>query len=204
MSKKKGLSFDDKRTRMLEIFTESKTFFTLKELEKVAPKQKGIVLPSVKEVLQSLVDDDVVSSDKCGTQTVYWCLPSQAVQKKRCKIASLTENLQTKYVLRQQLLQRRDELRSCHQDTEERIQLIEKVNELESQLKMLKEQLDIYKESDPEVLAEIRSVSHIAWEAANRWTDNIFSIRSWVASKFGLPSSEFDKNFGIPEDLDYI
>jgi len=42
MSKKKGLSFDDKRTRMLEIFTDSKTFFTLKELEKVAPKQKGI------------------------------------------------------------------------------------------------------------------------------------------------------------------
>ncbi|EME26811.1 Meiotic nuclear division protein 1 [Galdieria sulphuraria] len=204
MSKKKGLSFDDKRTRMLEIFTESKTFFTLKELEKVAPKQKGIVLPSVKEVLQSLVDDDVVSSDKCGTQTVYWCLPSQAVQKKRCRIASLTEHLQAKYALRQQLFQRRDELRNSHQDTEERTHFIEQINELESKLKLIQEQLDIYKESDPEVLAEIRNVSHIAWEATNRWTDNIFSIRSWVTSKFGLPSSEFDKNFGLSEDFDYI
>ncbi|KAK4528531.1 hypothetical protein GAYE_SCF59G6475 [Galdieria yellowstonensis] len=204
MSKKKGLSFDDKRTRMLEIFTESKTFFTLKELEKVAPKQKGIVLPSVKEVLQSLVDDDVVSSDKCGTQTVYWCLPSQAVQKKRSRIASLTEKLQSKSDQKQQLLEKREELRNCHQDTEERTQLIEQINALESQIEHVKEQLNIYKESDPEVLAEIRNVSQIAWEAANRWTDNIFSIRSWVSSKFGLPSSEFDKNFGIPEDLEYI
>jgi len=204
MSKKKGLSFDDKRTRMLEIFTDSKTFFTLKELEKVAPKQKGIVLPSVKEVLQSLVDDDVVSSDKCGTQTVYWCLPSQAVQKKRSRIASLTEKLQSKSDQKQQLLEKREELRNCHQDTEERTQLIEQINALESQIEHVKEQLNIYKESDPEVLAEIRNVSQIAWEAANRWTDNIFSIRSWVSSKFGLPSSEFDKNFGIPEDLEYI
>lgn len=39
------------------------------------------VFQSVKEVLQSLVDDGVVSSDKCGVQTVFWCLPSEAVQK---------------------------------------------------------------------------------------------------------------------------
>lgn len=82
--------------------------------------------------------------------------------------------------------------------------MIEQINELESQLEQTQKQLHIYKESDPEVLAEIRNVSQIAWEAANRWTDNIFSIRSWVTSKFGLPSSEFDRNFGIPEDLDYI
>lgn len=92
------------------------------------------MLPSVKEVLQSLVDDDVVSSDKCGTQTVYWCLPSQAVQKvspftnseieciyyflkKRSRIASLTEKLQSKSDQKQQLLEKREELRNCHQDT---------------------------------------------------------------------------------------
>lgn len=39
------------------------------------------VFQSVKEVLQSLVDDGLVSSDKCGVQTVFWCLPSEAVQK---------------------------------------------------------------------------------------------------------------------------
>ena len=41
MSKKKGLSFEEKRKRMLDIFYDSKDFYLLKELEKIAPKQKG-------------------------------------------------------------------------------------------------------------------------------------------------------------------
>jgi len=43
MSKKRGLSLEEKRTRMLEIFYEKKDFFLLKELEKIAPKEKGKV-----------------------------------------------------------------------------------------------------------------------------------------------------------------
>ena len=41
-SKKKGLSFEEKRNRMMELFFERKEFFHLKELEKIAPKSKGI------------------------------------------------------------------------------------------------------------------------------------------------------------------
>eukprot|EP00871_Galdieria_phlegrea_P002884 jgi/Galph1/3597/GphlegSOOS_G2308.1 len=204
MSKKKGLSFEEKRSRMLEIFTNSKTFFTLKELEKVAPKQKGIVLPSVKEVLQSLVDDDIVSVDKCGTQTVYWCLPSQAVQKKRKRIALLAEKIQTSKEAYEKLSKQREQLQESQHDSDEKTSLISDIDSLESKRNHLKEQLDIYAECDPETLSEMKKVSQIALEAANRWTDNIFSIRSWVSSKFGLQGSEFDKHFGIPEDFDYI
>jgi hypothetical protein len=41
MSKKRGLSLEEKRTRMLEIFYEKKDFFLLKEMEKIAPREKG-------------------------------------------------------------------------------------------------------------------------------------------------------------------
>jgi hypothetical protein len=76
----------------------------LKELEKVAPKSKGIgmlleaplrrdqltfildpiltpliVLQAVKEVLQSLVDDDLVDSEKIGTSIYFWAFPSKAL-----------------------------------------------------------------------------------------------------------------------------
>lgn len=40
--------------------------FQLKELEKLGPK-KGIISQTVKDVVQSLVDDDLVSKDKIGT-----------------------------------------------------------------------------------------------------------------------------------------
>ncbi|GJY68713.1 meiotic nuclear division protein 1 homolog isoform X2 [Tanacetum coccineum] len=38
----------------------------LKELEKLGPR-KGVISQSVKDVVQSLVDDDLVSKDKIGT-----------------------------------------------------------------------------------------------------------------------------------------
>lgn len=38
----------------------------LKELEKSGPK-KGVITQSVKDVVQSLVDDDLVFKDKIGT-----------------------------------------------------------------------------------------------------------------------------------------
>ena len=41
MSKKRGLSVEEKRTRIRELFYEKKDFFLLKELEKIAPKEKG-------------------------------------------------------------------------------------------------------------------------------------------------------------------
>jgi len=52
-------------------------FFQLKELEKIGPKLKGIVSQSVKEILQSLVDDGLVSADKIGSSNFFWSFPSQ-------------------------------------------------------------------------------------------------------------------------------
>ncbi|KAG5460541.1 MAG: Mnd1 family-domain-containing protein [Olpidium bornovanus] len=58
-------------------------FFQLKELEKIGPKQKGIVAQSVKEALQSLVDDNLVTMEKIGTSNYYWSFPSTALQQVR-------------------------------------------------------------------------------------------------------------------------
>lgn len=45
------------------------------ELEKIAPKEKGITMQSVKEVVQSLVDDHQVDSEKIGTSIYFWSFP---------------------------------------------------------------------------------------------------------------------------------
>lgn len=66
-----------------------KDFFNLKELEKIAPKEKGIISQSVKEVVQSLVDDGLVDTDKIGSSVYFWAFPSKAsnnVSFPRCHI----------------------------------------------------------------------------------------------------------------------
>jgi hypothetical protein len=40
----------------------------------------GIVLPSVKEVLDSLRADDLVNSDKIGAGNFFWSFPSKTHQ----------------------------------------------------------------------------------------------------------------------------
>jgi predicted transcriptional regulator len=47
----------------------------LQELEKIAPKQKGIIAQAVKDVVQGLVDDGLVESERIGTSIYYWSYP---------------------------------------------------------------------------------------------------------------------------------
>ena len=73
MSKRaKPLSFEEKRKRLAEIFYETKDFWTLKEIEKMGSKQKGIVLQSIKEILDSLVSDNLVTCEKIGTSIYFY------------------------------------------------------------------------------------------------------------------------------------
>lgn len=39
---------------------------------------------------------------------------------------------------------------------------------------------------------------------ANKWTDNIDDIKSWCKNKFYMEENVLNKQFGIPEDLDYL
>ncbi|KAH0616045.1 hypothetical protein JD844_026836 [Phrynosoma platyrhinos] len=178
-SKKRGLSAEEKRTRMMEIFFETKDVFQLKDIEKIAPKEKGITAMSVKEVLQSLVDDGMVDTDRIGTSNYFWAFPSKALHARRRKL----EELQTQA---------------------ERAALTKELTALRQKKDQLKAEIDKYKECDPDVVEEIREANKIAKEAANRWTDNIFAVKSWAKRKFGFEDSKIDKTFGIPEDFDYI
>lgn len=87
---------------------------------------------------------------------------------------------------------------------DERTELLQNVAKKEELCQQLSEELEHFKECDPEVLEKMRKETKIAHEAANRWTDNIFTIKSWCTKKFGVEEKTIDKNFGIPEDFDYI
>jgi predicted transcriptional regulator len=48
-------------------------------LEKIAPKEKGITEQSVKDVVQGLVDDGLVDTDKIGTSVYFWAFPRYSI-----------------------------------------------------------------------------------------------------------------------------
>lgn len=87
---KKGMSLEQKREECLKVFTESAEFFNAKEVEKLASK-RGLPAQTVKDVLQSLVDDNMVVVDKIGIGNYYWAFPSAVGQKRKAALAGLED-----------------------------------------------------------------------------------------------------------------
>uniref|UniRef100_A0A803K7M4 Meiotic nuclear division protein 1 homolog n=1 Tax=Xenopus tropicalis TaxID=8364 RepID=A0A803K7M4_XENTR len=184
--------------------TRMKDVFQLKDLEKIAPKEKGITSMSVKEILQSLVDDGLVDSERIGTSNYFWAFPSKALHARKRKLETLESQFTEVKQKRENLQQSVDKARVGRQDTEERSKLAEELASRRHRKEELCAELEKYKECDPDVIEEIRQSNKVAKDAVNRWTDNIFAVKSWAKKKFGFEERQIDKNFGIPEDFDYI
>ncbi|XP_015681215.1 meiotic nuclear division protein 1 homolog isoform X1 [Protobothrops mucrosquamatus] len=204
MSKKRGLSVEEKRTRMMEIFFETKDVFQLKDIEKIASKEKGITSMSVKDILQSLVDDGMVDTERIGTSNYFWAFPSKALHTRKCKLEALQNQFSEYCQKKKDLEESIKQSKIGRQDTAERAALIKEFSALQQKKDHLKTEVDKYKECDPDIIEEIRQANKIAKEAANRWTDNIFAVKSWAKRKFGFEDNKIDKTFSIPEDFDYV
>ncbi|CAH8551008.1 unnamed protein product [Heterobilharzia americana] len=189
---------------MLDFFYEKKDFFQLKELERLCQKEKGINSMSVKDVLMSLVHDDLVDTDKIGTSVYFWAFPSKAAQKLKAKVEKLKEDIQTTRNQISKTMKVLDEASSKREDTEERKQVINELIEKKSSLDSLNIELQDLKTYDPDRLQELKQQQLIAFDSANRWTDNIFVIKSWLENKFSLDESTFCRQFDIPENFDYL
>ncbi|KAL1751409.1 Mnd1 family-domain-containing protein [Schizophyllum commune] len=191
----RGLSAEEKRVKMLEIFHETKDFFQLKELEKIAPKTKGIVSQSVKEVVQSLVDDGLVQSDKIGSSNFFWSFPSQhgAAIQARLSIAQAK-----RAEAAQQLKEVRasvEEERASRRETEERRAKLGKLAWLKQHQATLQIELSAYGTCDPIKIEEMKRAVTLAQEAAIRWTGEsaiVFTLaHSWAALTTFLSSPSY-------------
>lgn len=90
---------------------------------------------------------------------------------------------------------------------------------LEQENKKLQAELEKYKELDPDAfekksnfyfaddifyLLVVENELGVCRVAANRWTDNVFCLQSLCANKFNIARNDFESQFGIPEEFDYI
>jgi hypothetical protein len=200
----KGLSFDEKRKRLCEIFYETRDFFQLKDLEKIAPKTKGIVTQSVKEVLQSLVDDDLVKMEKIGTSNYFWSFPSAALQARKNKIAQLNKELSQLTQAHDQSCNIISQLESERPDTEESVMLQQELSTLDQFNKSYQKELEKYKEMDPDLFEAKKAQLKKFATSINQWTENIFILQSHCSNKFNIEKSAFATQFEISEDMDYV
>ncbi|KAJ2450426.1 Meiotic nuclear division protein 1 [Coemansia sp. RSA 2336] len=198
------LSLEEKRKRMMDIFHETQEPFLLKELERIGPKQKGIVAQSVKDVVQSLVDDGLCHCEKVGTSNFFWAFPSEAAVKRKNKHDMLAKELSQAIGKQRELEAAIASAQLGREQTQERTGLIEELAEVETQWNSQQEELKQFAECDPVLMRKKREETRVARDAANRWTDNVFILQSWVRDKFNMDMDEFNKFFGISPDFDNV
>ena len=182
MGKAKGLSFEEKRKRMLDIFKDDPSFFHLKDIEKLGTK-KGIIYQSIKDVLDSLVNDNLVETDKIGSSNFYWALPSKIYQVKKNtldKNNGLVENLKTE---NQNLRQKIKDEKAMRKETKERQEKLDELDEINRKIEVNTKKISDYQKNDP---VRYKNILHDSKQFINLnevWKDNVYTIHQWMRSK---------------------
>ncbi|KAL4447450.1 hypothetical protein ABPG75_004669 [Micractinium tetrahymenae] len=199
------MSLEDKRQTLLSIFHESKDVFLLKDIEKLGSK-RGVVLQSIKEVVQGLVDDDLVHQEKIGVSNYFWSFPSEAAVKLDQQVKKWEQDLEAKQAERASLQQQVEQSRVGKEDSDERQQLLQEVQQLQADVEAQQQELAQYAGNDPERYDHIKQTAKIACESANRWIDNTETLRGWLKKRFEGMNEQIDALFkenGVKEDADY-
>eukprot|EP00929_Paragymnodinium_shiwhaense_P050997 TRINITY_DN25670_c0_g1_i1.p1 TRINITY_DN25670_c0_g1~~TRINITY_DN25670_c0_g1_i1.p1 ORF type:complete len:211 (-),score=65.95 TRINITY_DN25670_c0_g1_i1:199-831(-) len=209
MFKLRTLSFEEKKAALLEAMLSDGSFYTLPELETMA-KAYGIVPQALQDVVDSLVLDAAVAMDRTEAPTLYWAPPSQrpvALEgtAKKCKeevscLEQHYQNLQAELAAALAAAERPTP--SEHDVSELRLHALAEQRRRDE----LKVHVDAFENCGFEKLAEMQRLTMVAKEAANRWADNICSIRSSFVRERGheITERQFNDNFSLPEDFELL
>ncbi|KAK6590317.1 Mnd1 family [Cryptosporidium xiaoi] len=198
---KKGVSMEEKRSRLLNSLYEKKECFNLKEIEKIG-KKCGIIEQTVKDVLQSLVDDSLVISDKIGSLNIFWALPSAAKYSKEKRLEYLKDTI---YNYKEQINSLEKLLNDSkntdspeHQIRTQKTKELEKIIETQNELKKKLENINSTIKDNPKLLNEEINNADIQ---STVWEDNICTLRQWIKKKVpGITEKDINNNFGLPSD----
>ena len=89
----------------------------------------------------------------------------------------------------------------------ERAAALQLMSTKEARVAELRAMLAQYAASDPSRLAAVAEAAELAKDAANRWLDNCFSLRSWMEARFegrGEEVRAFFEQSGLKEDAEYL
>eukprot|EP00752_Nemacystus_decipiens_P007993 g7141.t1 len=200
---KRGLSLEQKREKILDIYHSTKMIYSLKEIEKAASKQ-GVTSVTVKEVNQSLVDDGLVDLDKIGAANFFWSFPSKVAVAKQNTVDLLKQDIAKAEETTAAHKRKICELEEGRANTEGRREKLGRLHENGQRLQQLENEYETLKENDPAELQKIVNLTQVCKDGVNRWTDNTWCIKSWMVKKKGLSGKEVDKYLQIKDDFDNV
>lgn len=87
---------------------------------------------------------------------------------------------------------------------EERAAKRRRLGELDGEASTLKAEVELHKHNDPEVLKVLRDRVATAKEAADRWTDNLWSLKDHLVKRMGEDKKKIDQLLETGGEFDYV
>ena len=182
MAKGKGLSLEEKRKRMLSLFVDNPTFYHFKEIEKISLK-KGITFQSIKDVLISLVGDNLIESDKIGASIYYWALPSKAYQMLSNQLNKNNEEIskiENEIIALANVI---EEIKLKSEATPERKEQLDKLHKLNEQYAVLHDKIQLLEKNDAQKYYKMKEDLKKLLHLIDTYTDNIYAGESFLKTK---------------------
>jgi hypothetical protein len=162
--------------------------YTFRDLEKFLPSVASINKIQVKEYLDALTDESLIRCEKIGSGNWYWCFKSDAKKSKENEINSLKqEESKTMESIKEAETAIDAEMKIREEDEEmldggglDRKALLEIHEGLVREAEELGRELALYSDNDPAEVVRKKKETKVLKEAANRWTDNIESMASYL------------------------
>ena len=192
----KGVSAAEKKERMIKLFRESKDVFNKKEIESRASKA-GIISNAVLGVLKELVGDDLVREEKVGISTYWWSFPGEDAAKKR---RELSEEQAAVAELRPKLEQLQQQQASAAaavggEGEAGELQALETANDaLRARQKAAGDELTKLAKHGADDWGARKADLTVLLEGANRWTDNLFTLKKYMTDKHGMESKQASRS----------
>lgn len=131
----------------------------------------------------------MVLSDRIGSANFFWSFPSKAYQDQVSTRGTLLERIQ---LTEKSVANIEEEINvakrsRCAADRGSKLKALE---DLASRERALDQQLEVFRFNDPAEIQKIDDQADASRGAANRWTDNIYVLRSFLVKKKGMGSKE--------------
>ena len=124
------------------------------------------------------MDDALVDKEKIGGSNFFWSFPGKKdrmLQLEHEKVLQDIETSKTKITEAEAKLA--DAKRGREDEDGERPKKLARLGELKKEKEKMETELKSLKENDPQALANLEKELKLVTEAANRWTDNLFTVR---------------------------
>jgi hypothetical protein len=131
----------------------------------------------------------LIFSDKIGSANFFWSFPSKATQDKKNEQQQISDQL-TRCSTVIEDVNKRITIEKELRRHDERLTKLARYDELILQEKEYDITLLASKASDPKEVNRVLAASNYNMEQANRWTDNMWTVKKYLTSKKGMNGKE--------------